>query len=257
MAISIKTGQEIESMRKGGKILAMVLEEVCKRALPGVSTAELDQFAENFILSNGGRPGFKGYHGFPASLCTARNEVIVHGIPRKDEFIAEGDLFTADCGVIYDGLYTDAARSVGVGEISSEKRRLLKTAEKALYAAIDLIKPGIHVGEIGRTIEKIIRAAGFHVIHDLTGHGVGRNLHEDPVVLNYWDGKPGPVLKPGMTLAIEPIFSVGTSKMRTLSDNWTLVTIDNSPAIQMEHTIVVTENGCEILTNCEQKRAII
>lgn len=251
MAISIKTDQEIDSMRKGGKILANVLEEICKRAIPGVSTYELDQFAENFILSNGGRPGFKGYNGFPASLCTARNEVIVHGIPRKDEFLQEGDIFTADCGVIYNGLYTDAARSLRIGKISSEKERLLDTAEKALYAAIDLVKPGIHVGEISKTIENIIKNAGFHVIHDLTGHGVGRKLHEEPVILNYWDGNLGPILKPGMTLAIEPIFSAGTSKMKTLSDNWTLVTDDNSPAVQMEHTILVTENGCEILTEHE------
>ncbi len=248
MGISIKNKAEINSMRKGGKILGEVLEKVCEMAKPGVSTYELDQFAENFIRQHGGIPGFKGYQGFPATLCTAINEIIVHGIPNKDQLLKEGDLFTVDCGVILEGFYTDAARSVGVGKISSEKEKLIKTAYRALGAAIDIIKPGIHLNEIGKTIENIVTKEGFFIIKDLTGHGIGKKLHESPIVLNYWEGKPGPVLKEGMTLAIEPIFSAGTNNMKTLPDNWTIVTADNSASVQVENTILITKTGNEVLT---------
>ncbi|MDA1060881.1 MAG: type I methionyl aminopeptidase [bacterium] len=249
MSIPIKSEKEIESMRKSGQILAEVLNECVKRAKPGVSTWELDQFAENLIRHKGGKPAFKGYHGFPATLCTAIDEIIVHGIPSKDQILKDGDLFTVDCGVIYEELYTDAARSVGVGEISGVKSKLIETAKTALSKAIDLVKPGIHLGDISKIIQKTIESAGFKVIKDLTGHGIGRSLHESPIVLNYWDGKEGPILKTGMTLALEPIFSVGTSEMLTLRDNWTLVTKDGSPAVQEENTILVTQNGSEILTS--------
>lgn len=248
MSISIKTNQEIESMRKSGKILAETLEETIKRAKPGVSTLELDKFAEEFIRSKGGKPGFKGYHGFPATLCTAINEVIVHGIPKKTEILQEGDIFTADCGVLVDGLYTDAARSVAIGKVSKEKERLIKTAYFALDKGIEAAKPGAYIGDISKAIETVIKNAGFKVIHDLTGHGIGRNLHEDPIVLNYWDGSKGPMIKPGMTLAIEPIFSIGTSEMITLNDNWTITTDDGSCSVQAENTILITKNGNEILT---------
>lgn len=246
--IQIKTAKEIELMRESGKILAHLLEEVCAKAQPGVSTWELDEFAESFIKKHHGLPAFKGYHGFPATLCTAIDEVVVHGIPKKDQILKDGDLFTVDCGVIYKGFYTDAARSIGIGEISTEKIQLLKTAKEALGKAIEIAKPGVRVNEIGTTIEKIIKKAGFHVIHDLTGHGIGRELHEDPLVPNYRDHNPGPILKPGMTLAIEPIFAVGTSKIKELSDHWTLVTIDGSTSVQEENTILITQNGNEILT---------
>lgn len=248
MNIPIKTPAEIKSMRTGGKILAEVLDEVLKNARPGISTFELDQLAENLILQKGGKPGFKGYQGFPATLCTAINEVIVHGIPRKDEILKQGDLFTVDCGVIYDGLYTDAARSTAVGTVDDQKQKLLKIAEITLNKATDIIKAGITIDKISHIIEETITSAGFKVIKDLTGHGVGRKLHEPPIIPNFWDGRPGPILKAGMTLAIEPIFSVSTEKMKTLSDKWTLVTIDNSPAVQVENTILVTPENAEVLT---------
>ncbi|MFA6917262.1 MAG: type I methionyl aminopeptidase [Candidatus Gracilibacteria bacterium] len=248
MPIIIKTPEEIELMRKGGKILAEVLEETCKLAKPGISTLELDKFAEKFIKDRGGIPSFKGYHGFPGTLCTSINEEIVHGIPKKDRILQEGDLLTIDCGVTFDGLITDAARSIGIGTISKEKEKLIKTAYLALSKAIDIIKPGIHIGAIGRTVQRVIEKAGFHVIRDLTGHGVGKFLHEAPTILNYYEGIPGATLEPGMTLAIEPIFSAGTSRLRTMSDKWTLATIDNSCAVQAENTIVVNSSGCEILT---------
>ncbi len=248
MAIPIKNEEEIKNMRKSGQILAKTLDEVMKRAKAGVSTAELDQFAEEFIRQNGGKPAFKGYHGFPATLCTARNEVIVHGIPGPSDILKEGDLFTADCGVIYNGMYTDAARSIGIGEISKVKQRLLDTAKLALSRGIQAAQPGNHVSEISRVIGKTIKDAGFYVIHDLTGHGLGRTLHEDPIVPNYDDGGQTAILKPGMTIAIEPIFSVGSHDMKTLDDDWTIITGDHSCSVQQENTILITKNGNEVLT---------
>jgi len=248
MAILIKNEQEIAKMRISGKILAEVLDACSKHAQIGMSTKELDTFAEKLILSKGAKPAFKGYHGFPATLCTAINDRIVHGIPRADEILQDGDLLTIDCGVTYEGMVTDAARSVGIGKISPEKSRLIKTANEALAKAIDLAKPGVHVGEIGKLIQETIEAEGFYVIYDLTGHGVGRKLHEDPIIANYFDGNKGPTLKEGMTIAIEPIFSSGTSKMKTLKDGWTIVTVDGSCAVQAENTILITKKGSEILT---------
>lgn len=248
MGIIIKNQQEIEAMRKSGKILAEVLQETAKKAQPGISTHELDKFAEELILSRGGKPAFKNFNGYPATLCTAIDEVIVHGIPRKDEYLKEGDLFTIDCGVIYQEMYTDAARSIGIGQVNSIKEKMLKTAKMALSKAIDAAQPGVRIDKISAIIGQTIEAGGFKVIHDLTGHGIGRNLHEDPIILNYSDGNIGPVLKPGMTLAIEPIFSVGTHEMTTLSDHWTIVTKDHSLSIQEENTILITETGNEILT---------
>ncbi|PIR55295.1 type I methionyl aminopeptidase [Candidatus Peregrinibacteria bacterium CG10_big_fil_rev_8_21_14_0_10_36_19] len=248
MAITIKTPEEIEIMRKAGKILATVLEEVCNKAKAGVSTKELDIFAEELIIKMGGKPAFKGFHNYPATLCTAIDSVIVHGIPRNDEILKEGDLFTADCGVILDGLYTDAARTIGIGEISPLKKRLIETAKTAFYKGVDAAKPGKKVSEISKAIEETINEANFKVIYDLTGHGIGRSLHEDPIVLNYYDGERGAQLKPGMTIAIEPIFAVSTHELKTLSDGWTIVTDDDSLAVQYENTVLITQTGAEILT---------
>jgi methionyl aminopeptidase len=249
MAIPIKSEQEIQIMRKSGEILGKTLAAVCERAKPGVSTKELDLFAEEFIRSHdGATPGFKGYHGFPATLCTAVDNEIVHGIPRQDQILQEGDLFTADCGVLYQGMNTDAARSMGIGEISKDKQRLLDTAKRALSAAIDMAKPGINIGLISRLIEEIVTKEGFKIIKELTGHGIGRKLHEEPIVLNYWNGDPGPILKAGMTIAIEPIFAETSGKMKTLDDKWTIVTADGSCSVQQENTVLITPTGAEILT---------
>ncbi|MBD3360876.1 type I methionyl aminopeptidase [Candidatus Peregrinibacteria bacterium] len=248
MSIPIKSEKEIKKMQEGGKILAEVLETVITEAKPGISTYELDELAEKIIINHGAKPGFKGYQGFPNTLCTAIDKVIVHGIPSKNQILQEGDLFTVDCGVLYKGFYTDAARSKGIGKISKEKERLLKTANIALEKATNLAKPGTHINEIGKIIQTTVEEEGFHIIKDLTGHGVGRNLHEDPTILNFWEGNPGPILKEGMTIAIEPIFSAGTSEMKTANDGWTLVTDDNSSAIQVENTVLITQNGPEVLT---------
>jgi len=248
MQIIIKNFEEIILLRESGKILAETLKATANFAKEGMSTLDLDIFAETFIKERGGKPAFKGYHGFPGTLCTSINEEIVHGIPSADRILKNGDLLTIDCGVSYKGLITDSAISIGIGEISAEKEKLIKTADEALSRAIDTARPGIHLSELSKVIEKTVKDAGFHVIRDLTGHGVGRQLHEDPIILNFFDGNPGPTLKPGMTIAIEPIFSSGTSEMKELDDNWTLVTIDNSCAVQKEHTILITEDGNNILT---------
>lgn len=248
MAIPIKTPDEIQKMREGGRILAQVLQKVCELARPGISTYELDQFAEDFIRKHGGSPTFKGYRGFPATLCTTTNEEIVHGIPSPYKILQEGDLFTVDCGVQYKGLHTDAARSISIGQSNHEKTRLIETAYKTLKEVTKIIKPGLPLNEIGKLVEKLVKKAGYKVIKDLTGHGVGRKLHEEPLITNFWNGNPGPTLKPGMTLAIEPIFAIGTEKMKTASDGWTLITTDHSPSVQVENTILVTEFGHEVLT---------
>lgn len=248
MPINIKTQDQIEKMRKSGKILAELLDTLVKNVKPGISTKELDNFAEKFIREKGGKPAFKGYRNFPATICTAIDEVVVHGIPKENKILKNGDLLTIDSGVIYEGYYTDAARSVGIGQISPQKQKLITTAKIALSKAIDMAHPGVHLGEISKEIQKIIENAGFHVIYDLTGHGIGATLHEEPHVLNYYDGHPGPILKAGMTMAFEPIFAVGTSEIITQNDGWTIQTKDGSCSVQEENTILITEDGNEILT---------
>jgi methionyl aminopeptidase len=249
MNIIIKTPEEIELMRASGKILAEVLELMLEKAVVGISTLELDRIAEDLIRQRGGTPAFKGYHGFPFTLCTAVDEIIVHGFPSKDQILKEGDLFTVDCGVIYKEFYSDAARSKIIGSKTTPvKEKLLSTAKKALKKALEIAKPGIQISEMSRAIEKIITEAGFHIIHDLTGHGIGKSLHEDPLVLNFDDGTPGATLRPGMTIAVEPIFSSGSSEMKTLKDGWTIVTADGSPSVQVENTILITPTGNEVLT---------
>ncbi len=248
MGITIKTPEEIKIMRASGQILAECLEELGKQSKAGVSTFELDQFAETFIRGKGGVPSFKGYQGFPGTLCTNVNDTIVHGIPRQDEILKDGDLFTYDCGVLYKEFHSDAARTVAIGEITPENQKLLDTAYRTLYKAIDMVRPGLHLGDLSKAIQEEVESAGYHIIQDLTGHGIGRKLHEAPVILNYFDGQKGPILKSGMTIAIEPIFAVDSGEMRTLEDDWTIKTPSGSMAIQVENTVLVTDSGVEILT---------
>jgi methionyl aminopeptidase len=248
MSIPIKTSQEIQAMREGGAILAEILDRTCALAAPEVSTKELDEYAEKLIREKGGVPSFKGYKGFPGTLCTCINEVVVHGIPSENKILKQGDLLTIDCGVYYKSMHTDAARAIPIGKISPEKEKLLKTAKLTLEKAIRIARPGVHLNEIGKTIQNIVEKASFHIIRDLTGHGIGKSLHEKPIILNYWEGNPGPILAPGMTLAVEPIFAAGTSQIRTLSDKWTIITKDKSCSIQIENTILITEFGNEVLT---------
>jgi len=245
--IPIKTPEEIAIMREGGKILAQCLNETAALAKPGISTFELDQFAENFLTQHNGKPSFLGYCGFPATLCTNINDQVVHGIPSKEQILKEGDIISIDCGFFYKGFHTDATVLLGIGKISKEKQRIIETAERALSEAIDCLKDGVLLGDLSETIENVIRGNGYEVIEELTGHGIGQKLHEPPVVANQREST-APILRSGMTIAIEPIFAEGSGDIVTLKDKWSIVTKDHAIAAQIEHTVLITDDGCEILT---------
>jgi len=234
-------------MRKSGYILGLVLAELEKFIRPGLPTMEVDRLAEKIIRSQGGEPAFLGYRGFPASICISINEEVVHGIPGS-RIIREGDLITVDCGVSYQGMITDSAITVGVGKISRPAEKLLRTAYKALDKAVEMVRPGLRTTEISKTIEATVRKQGFGIVEDLSGHGVGFKLHEDPYIFNFYNGTPGPIMRPGMTFAIEPIITMVPGSTKTLKDGWTIVTKDGSLAVQVEHTLAITEKGAEILT---------
>ena len=235
-------------MYQAGQIVAETLMELKEMVKPGISTKELDRYAENAIIKRGAKPAFKGYRDFPASLCTSINHEIVHGIP-SDRVLSEGDIIGMDLGAIVDGYYGDSAITVPVGKIPSESSRLLKTTEEALYKGIDQVRDGNRLSDISFAIQKYGEEAGFSIVRDFVGHGIGRALHEEPQVPNF--GKPGqgPRLKVGMVLAIEPMFNMGSHGVKVLSDNWTAVTQDGSLSAHFEHTVAVTENGPMILTN--------
>lgn len=238
-------------MRQSGKILANVLSELESWVKPGQSTLEIDLKAEELIRSQGGEPAFKGYNNFSGTACICINEEVVHGIPSADRIIQAGDLLTIDCGVTYQGMITDSAITiiVGGGPASDPKvEKLLKTAQKALDKAIEVAKPGIRTTEMSKAIEKIVKKEGFGIVETLCGHGVGFEVHEDPYILNYYDGHPGPIMQPGMTFAIEPIITLGSNKTKLMKDGWTIVTKDGSLSVQVEHTIAITDKGAEILT---------
>lgn len=247
--IPIKTAADIEAMARSGRVLAALHRELESRVVPGVSTAELDAFAEDFIRSHdGAAPAFKGLYGFPASLCTSVNEEVVHGIP-SERRLAEGDIVSIDAGVSLDGWFSDAARTFPVGEIDDETRRLLDVTVACLDAGIAEARSGSRLGDLGHAIQQVAEKAGFGVVRDLVGHGIGREPHEEPQVPNY--GKPGRGirLEPGMVLAIEPMINAGGIGIRTLADRWTVVSADGRRSAHFEHTVAVTENGPRILTS--------
>ena len=252
--ITIKTKEEIEILKEGGKILAEVLRELEKLAKPGVSTGFLNQKAEEMILARGGKPAFKGYQPsfsnkpYPATLCASVNKVVVHGVPSGEIVLKEGDIFKLDLGVKYKNLFTDAAVTVAVGEISEEKNKLVEATKKALELAIEEIKPGNHIGDIGFAIERHIKSQGFSVVRELVGHGVGYKVHEEPNIPNYGTKGEGPVLKPGMVLAIEPIVTMGSGEVRLGQDGFGYETVDGSLSAHFEHTVAVTEEGNDVLT---------
>lgn len=236
-------------MAAAGRIVADTLALVASHARPGVSTGELDELAEDFIRSHAGaRPSFKGLYDFPKSLCTSINHEIVHGIPSHDRVLEEGDILSVDCGVCLDGLHADAAITVPVGEISEEAKRLLEVTREALAAGIRAAVVGNHVGDIGHAIQKVAEQAGFSVVRELVGHGIGSSFHEEPQVPNYGKPKRGPRLVPGMTLAIEPMINMGRPEIRTLDDKWTVVTADGSWSAHFEHTVVIEPDGPRLLT---------
>jgi len=245
--IFLKEESEIQIMREGGKILGQVLFELEKLVQPGISTREINAKAEKMIDTFEVKASFKGYQGFPAATCISVNNEIVHGIP-GDYIIKDKDIVKIDCGVLYKGFNTDSAICVQAGQKTGEAQDFIETAKKALYSAIEIAQPGTYLSELGKTIQRIAEKNGYSVVRDLTGHGVGKGLHEDPPVLNFYLRGNWPRLVPGMTLAIEPIFSMGKPEMKILKDGWTYVTVDGSYAVQVEHTIVITEKGPEILT---------
>ncbi|MBD2260269.1 type I methionyl aminopeptidase [Pseudanabaena sp. FACHB-2040] len=251
--VELKSEAEIAIMREAARIVATVLKEISEQVKPGMTTADLDEYAEQRIRELGATPSFKGYHGFPASICACVNDEVVHGIPRGRKVIRVGDLLKVDTGAYYNGFHGDSCITIAVGQISEQGQQLMAAAEAALYAGIGQVKPGNSLLDIAGAIEDSINASGFSVVEDFTGHGVGRNLHEAPSVFNFRTRQlPNVKLLPGMTLAIEPILNAGSKHTRTLSDRWTVVTVDRSLSAQFEHTVLVTEDGYEILTDRTQ-----
>ncbi|MEO0539304.1 MAG: type I methionyl aminopeptidase [Cyanobacteria bacterium P01_A01_bin.105] len=248
--IEIKNEAELATMRTASKIVATVLKEISARVKPGMTTAELDDYAEARIREMGAKPSFKGYHGFPASICACVNDEVVHGIPRNRTVIKAGDLLKVDTGAYYEGFHGDSCITIPVGTVGKRARTLMDAAEKALYAGISQVKAGNTLLDIAGAIEDAINHSGFTVVEGFTGHGVGRNLHEPPSVFNFRTTElPNVTLEPGMTLAIEPIVNEGSKETETLRDRWTVVTKDKSLSAQFEHTVLVTEDGYEILTD--------
>jgi methionyl aminopeptidase len=247
--IELKTAAELDLMARAGAVIWKLHEELEHRVAPGVSTARLDHFAEDFIRSHDGAvPAFKGLYGFPGSICASLNEEVVHGIPAESRVLEEGDIISIDVGVKRDGWCGDSARTFPVGEVAPETLRLLEVTQEALERAVEAAVPGKHVGDIGHAVERVVEGTGFAIIKDLVGHGIGRKIHEDPQVPNLGRPGEGPRLEAGMVLAIEPMISAGTHRIRTLSDRWTMVTADRSPSAHFEHTVAVTEEGPRILT---------
>jgi methionyl aminopeptidase len=251
--IQIKSQREIELMREAGHILEMTRQMLKSHIKPGVSTYQLDQLAYEFITSLGATPSFKGYHGFPGSICASINEVVVHGIPSKDKILKEGDIISIDLGVNYKGYHADSAVTYPVGEVKEEIKKLLEITEQSLYVGLSQAKPGNHVSDISHAIEAFIKPYGYGIVEEFTGHGIGRELHEEPFVPNFGKPKEGPILKPGMTFCVEPMINLGTKHVRVLNDNWTTVTQDKKPSAHFEHMIVITDTGYDILTTLKKE----
>lgn len=248
--IVIKNPPEIEVMRDAGRINAMVLQEVGKMIQPGIATEELDAAAEQLIRDNGGKPAFKNYPGpypYPATLTISINEELVHGIPGKRTLV-EGDIVSIDCGTILDGFVADSAFSMGVGEISTQAQQLLDVTAEALYKGIEKMRSGNRVGDVSATIQQYVESYKFHVPREYTGHGVGRNMHEGPLVPNFGVSGRGIPLRPGITVALEPMVMIGTHRTRVLDDQWTVISADRSLTAHFEHSVAVTEGDPIILT---------
>lgn len=246
--ITIKSKREIELMREAGRIVALAHKAVAEAIAPGVSTQDLDKIAEEVIVSNGATPSFKGYGGFPASICASVNNVVIHGIPSNKIILKNGDIISIDIGACYKGYHGDSAMTHGVGEVSEARKQLMQVTKDALFAGLEQAKPLNRLSDISHAIEQYVIKYGYTVVRDFTGHGLGRKLHEDPMIPNYGDAGHGPVLRPGMTLAIEPMVNAGKAAVRILADDWTTVTVDKSDSAHFEHSIVITEQGYEILT---------
>ncbi|PKQ36674.1 MAG: type I methionyl aminopeptidase [Actinobacteria bacterium HGW-Actinobacteria-1] len=245
--IVLKSPVEIEMMREAGRVTAVALRLVGEAVRPGITTGELDAIAEEYIRSQGAKPAFLGYHGFPATLCTSVNEQVVHGIPGK-RILNEGDILSVDCGAVVDGFFGDSAMTFPVGMVSAEARALMDATQTSLEAGIAKMRPNMRLYDIGAAVQQVAEAAGFSVVREYVGHGIGRAMHEDPQVPNFGQAGRGAQLKPGMVFAVEPMVNAGGFEVRSLDDGWTVVTADGSLSAHFEHTIAVTEDGPVILT---------
>lgn len=250
MTTKVKTAQEIEAMRDSGHQLATVLRTIKEAAKPGMSTMELTKLADKTLAKLGGKPAFKGYQGFPESLCVSVNEAVIHGIPNQDYILEDGDILSCDFGVEVDGMVTDAAISMIVGQPKSAKdMEIINVTKKALQKGIEVVRPGATIGDIGAAIQKVLDGSGFGIVREFVGHGVGHHIHEEPGIPNYGQPGKGFVLKPNMTIAIEPMATIGDPSIYILADGWTVKTRDHSRAAHFEHTVLVTDSGYEVLTD--------
>lgn len=248
MFTKVKTSDEIIAMRKSGKILAQVLEKLRSEITEGMSTKDLAEIAKEELKSTGGQPTFLGYFGFPDVLCVSVNDEVVHGIPRRNKIIKAGDVVSLDFGVTYDAMITDAAITVAVNSHNQQHLKLIKSTEESLMAGINVVIDGVKVGDIGYEIEKVLNKGNYGIVRDLVGHGVGHMLHEDPNITNYGHKNTGPILRSGMTIAIEPMATLGSYRVQLDDDNWTMRTDNGSIAAHFEHTVLITDDGAEILT---------
>jgi methionyl aminopeptidase len=248
-AIQIKTRAQLDIMREAGLLVAQTLTALAAAARPGVTTEDLDQLAERQITGAGATPSFKGYQGFPATICTSVNEEIVHGIPNPDKVLRAGDVISIDCGAIVRGWHADAALTVGVGEIADDRRRLLEACEEALWQGLAQARPGRRLSDISHAVERSARVAGpYGIVEEYVGHGIGTEMHMDPPVPNYGRPGRGPVLEAGMALAVEPMLVLGKRQTRQLQDGWTVISADGTPAAHFEHTVAITADGPWVLT---------
>jgi methionyl aminopeptidase len=242
-----RSADELDKMRKAGKVVAEMHEATRAAIRPGITTRQLNEVAAEVLAKRGARSNFLNYHGFPAVICTSPNDMIVHGIP-GDYTLREGDIISVDCGAIIEGYHGDAAYTAGVGVISDEAQRLIDVTERSLWAGIDQLKKGNRLNEIGRAVQNVAEAAGYSVVREYVGHAIGTAMHESPQVPNYWPGTPGPTLKEGMVFAIEPMVNIGGYETYVLDDGWGVMTQDGSLSAHFEHTIAVTDEGPEVFT---------
>lgn len=248
--IILKSKREIEIMRRAGQVVGETHTFLEEKITPGITTKELDRLAEEFILSKDAIPGFKGYNGFPASICASVNDQVVHGIP-DDRVLNEGDIISIDIGSIVDGYYGDGAKTYAVGKISSEDQRLIDVTRESFYKGLEFAEVGNRLSDISHAIQTYVEENGFYIVTDFVGHGIGSNMHEDPPIPNFGPPGKGPRLQEGMVLAIEPMVNMGTRRVQCLQDGWTVVTFDGKNSAHYEHTIAFTENGVELLTKVD------
>ncbi|HEX3946558.1 MAG TPA: type I methionyl aminopeptidase [Acidimicrobiales bacterium] len=242
-----RNGDELEKMRRAGRVVAEMHEKTREAARPGVTTLDIDAVARQVLERRGATSNFLGYNGFPAVICTSPNDMIVHGIP-GDYRLEEGDILSIDCGAIVDGYHGDAAFTMGIGQVTEEASRLLEATERSLWAGIEKLRPGNRLNEVGRAVQAVAEGAGFTVVREYVGHAIGTAMHEQPQVPNYWPGSPGPTLKSGMVFAVEPMVNAGTPETMLLEDGWSVLTADGRLSAHFEHTIAVTEDGPEVFT---------